>query len=246
VSGLWIVIPAHGRPHVSSFAFAGISWAISELGRRGIHAHALVVADDENLDIADEHHLDTLRRSNAALGAKWNDGIEYACQHDAEHVLTCGSDDWVHPDLIARHVRGCADDTIMCSRHSTVVAPDGREATTLTIGYDGGDGVRLLPRPILKMLGFRPYNDKRSRALDGSMFDRLSRSRSGFRWVYNDLHPWQIVDFKSGDNVTPYDKFPGCSHEPVRVTDPLEQLAAHYPARLVDRARAFYAGAVRT
>lgn len=237
---VWFVIPAHGRGRMSAVAFAGIAWTLAELGP---DARALVVADDENLGIAAGLGLDTLERPNEPLGRKWNDGFEYACRNGATHVISCGSDDWVHPDLLRAHLRNARADAIMCSRTSTVVAPDGREAVTIKVGYAGGDGVRMIPRQLLDQLDCRPYTDTRSRALDGAMFDRLTKSRISFGWVYTDLHPWQIVDFKSADNVTPYDKFPGCEHQPVRITNPLEQLAAHYPAPLVARARELYDGA---
>lgn len=234
--GVWIVIPAHGRPAISAVAFAGIAWALGELD----DAEALVVADDENLDIARACGLRTLERRNDSLGRKWNDAIEHACSLGATQVITCGSDDWVHPDLIHQHLDQADEQNVMCSRQSAVIAPDGREAVTITVRYAGGDGVRMIPRELLERLGFRPYLDNRSRALDGGMFDRLTRSRVAFEWAYNDLHPWQIVDFKSGENITDYDKFPSCEHAPQLVSNPFAALAEHYPAALVEQARSLY------
>lgn len=234
---VWFVIPAHGREHVSAVAFAGIAWTLTALDGQ---AEALIVADDDNLDIATSFGLRTLERRNHQLGRKWNDGIQYACENGATHVVTCGSDDWVHPDLIRAHLERATPHSIMCSRASAVISPDGREAVTITVRYAGGDGVRMLPRELLANFGFRPYLDERNRALDGAMFDRLTRGGSAFEWVYNDLHRWQIVDFKSDTNLTDYEKFPRCEHKPRVITDPLTQLGIHYPAPLVDRARELY------
>lgn len=237
-----IVIPAHGRLAVSRVAFSGISWCLDVLLAAGVTARALVVAADDNLDEADALGFETLERPNVPLGKKWNDGYETACRDlDADYVLSCGSDDWIHPSLILAHLEAAETapkNAIFCSRLSTVVAPDGSEAVTIRVGYASGDGVRMLPRRMLQRLDYRPYLDARNRALDGGMIARYAGSAV---WTYTDLHPFQIVDFKSRDNLTPYEKFRDCEHEPQLVTDPLARLLEHYPAGLIDRAGSLYA-----
>lgn len=237
------VIPAHGRLAVSRLAFAGIRWTLDELADV-VDARALVVADDENVDLAAEHGFETLLRPNDPLGRKWNDGYEHACRRlAADFVVSCGSDDWIHPDLIRAHLAEhdpAAKWQVLCSRRSAVVSPDGREAVTLTIDYPGGDGVRMIPRRVLERVKFRPTVDRRHKALDGGMTIALTAAGVRAEWVYTDLDPFHIVDFKSDESVTGYEKFPRCEHEPKRVRDPLARLAALYPAALVEQAVAFY------
>lgn len=239
------VIPAHGRYAVSRLAFTGIHWTLDELAAHGVDAAALVVADDENLDIATDHGFATLDRPNLPLGKKWNDGAEHACRKlAADFVVMCGSDDWVHPDLILGHLandHGGARTPVFCTRRSTVVAPDGREAVALTVGYDGGDGVRMIPRRTLEPVGYRPTLDNRDRAIDGGTAVRFRRAAVKVAWTYADpADPLWICDFKSAENVTPYEKIANCEHDPEIVADPLARLAEMYPAELVAAAASLF------
>lgn len=239
MTAVWLIIPAHGRPQVSDVAFTGIAWALSQLAQAGITANALVIADDSNLDLAAQHRFATLQRPNQPLGRKWNDGIQHACEHGATHVMSCGSDDWVHPDLIQAHLAApTSGNRVLCSRLSTVISPTGHEATTLRVNYDSGDGIRVLPRNVLEQLRLRPYADDRDRALDGSMLEQCRGL--GITWHYTDLHPLQIIDFKTSVNLTPYERLQRSEHTTGTITDPLARLAQHYPHHLIEKAQALY------
>lgn len=239
------VIPAHGRPSVSRLAFAGIRWALDELQADGIDAGALVIADDENLALADGCGFETFEAPNVPLGAKWNSGHERACLDGADFVVVCGSDDWVHPDLIRAYL-AIADDAseirapIMCTRRSLVISPDGREGAAITVGYHGGDGIRMIPRRTLEPVGFRPTIDERDRAIDGGMTVRFAAVGVNVAWLYADMPATVIVEFKSDSNITTYDRFAGCQHDPEIIREPLELLADIYPEDLVEQAHAFY------
>jgi glycosyltransferase involved in cell wall biosynthesis len=243
VTQVTFVIPAFGRPDVSALAFAGIRWTLDELADADVDARAVVIADDENLEVAAEHGLEALERPNQPLGRKWNDGYQHACDAGADFAIACGSDDWVHPDLILAHLAAhdpALRSPIHCSCRSVVIAPDGREAVAITVGYPGGDGVRMLARRTLEPVGFRPTIDERERSIDGGMAVNFTQAAIKVDWVYTDLHPFQIVDFKSADNLTAYHLFPKCEHAPELVREPLAQLAEHYPSHLVELAADFY------
>jgi hypothetical protein len=235
---VWVVIPAHGRIPVSRVAFAGIAWTLKVLRHRGIDVRALVIADDANIQVAQEHGFDTLVRPNRPLGRKWNDGYEHACRNGATHVMSCGSDDWIHPDLVLAMLRVQAGNAIVATRRSAAVAPDGREIALLTIPYEGGDGIRLLPLSLLKTVGCRPTSDSRDRAIDGAMRDQLTRN-APIRWEYVETHPLHIVDFKTVDNLTPFEKFAAAGY--VTGICAFDTLSEHYPANLVAPARELYA-----
>jgi glycosyltransferase involved in cell wall biosynthesis len=237
---VWIVIPAHGRAAVSRVAFAGIAWTLSELRKQQIDACGLVIADDENLNIATQAGLDTLERPNRPLGRKWNDGYEYAFAHGATHVVSCGSDDWIHPELILAMRDAQTGKEIAATRLSSAMSPDGRELALLHIPYEGGDGIRLLPESLLASVGYRPTLDKRDRAIDGAMRDNLSRHQA-ISWTYVETHPLHIVDFKSDSNLTAYEAFAPAGY--VTGTAVPDALRDHYPARLVEMAENLYAQA---
>lgn len=244
MTAITFVIPAYQREHVSELAFAGIRWTLDELDRDGHQARALVVADDGNIRLGADAGFETLRRPNRPLGQKWNDGVEHAYLAGSDFVVICGSDDWVHPDLI-RLWLGLEDPgtrwPVFCTRRSTVVAPDGRQAVALTIGYAGGDGIRMFPRRTLDRVQGRPTLDKRQRSLDGGTALNLKAAGVTAAWVYAaDPDPLWVVDFKSPYSLTPYDLFPVCEHDPEPIDDPLGRLADLYPAEVLEHAHRFY------
>lgn len=235
---VWIVIPAHGRERVSEVAFAGIRWTLDELARRGIDARALVVADDANLSLAAAHGFETLKRANRPLSGKWNDGYEHACRHGATHVMPCGSDDWLHPDLVEAMLPLSHPATVVACRQSSAIRPDGHELAAIRVTYEGGDGIRLFPTPLLRTVKYRPAAEKRDRAIDGSIQDRLRRA-GRFAWAYVDLGFWQIVDFKTEHNLTGYQQLSDAFAESIN-SDPWRLLSRRYPDELVEAARGLY------
>lgn len=236
------VVPAHGRVEVSRFAFAGLAWCCDELVAGGVDANVWVVADDENLELAREHGFGTVEAANSPLGSKWNDGFEAAAAEGCDFAITCGSDDWVHPALVAAWVDAAAFDgrSVVATRESAAVSPDGAEVALLRIPYEGGDGVRMYPRELLERVEFRPAIDGRDRAIDGSMRDRLARS-GPLRFAYVDRGPLSIVDFKS--DVEQLTGYPALVRSFATETRPdvwLQLADAGFPVPLVAQAERFY------
>lgn len=235
------VVPAHGRYEVSRVSFAGLAWTVAELRAQDVDAFAVVVADDSNLDIANEYGFLTLDRPNLPLGRKWNDGFEFAAKLRADYVVPFGSDNWIHPELILRHLANMRTHTIGASRVCSVIREDGRKIAHLEINYDGGDGIRVLPAALLKACGYRPAVDTRNRAIDTSIRENLRRKNGRIGFTYTDYGPLQIVGFQSLDvqlnKYAPLVKAFGVKEG----TRPFQKLATVYPARLVDMAERMYA-----
>lgn len=200
---LWFVVPACGRFEMARACLRQLRRTCDALCEEGLYATAVVVADDENLDVADELGFATVRRRNRPLGRKWNDGYELACSpalnpHPATHVIPFGSDDWIDPAFVLQgglpergHIR--------CARESAVVREDGSRLARLRIGYPAGDGVRIFHARLFEPFDWRPAAEDASRALDTSVWSRLKSRPVVPEIVYFDLHPLQIVDFKSPD-----------------------------------------------
>lgn len=242
---VWLVVPAHGRPEVSKLAFAGLAWMRDYLQDDGYDANICVVACDENLDIAAKYKFATLDRPNTELGRKWNDGYEHAAKAGAGYLMPCGSDDWVHPELVkamvAHHVALGPQkaNTMVCTRASCAVAPDASELVTLHIPYNGGDGIRLMPASLLKQVAYRPAADERNRAIDGSISDKLAK-HGGVQYSYVAGDPLHIVDFKSdGTQITDYKRLAEAYTDEL-VTDVWGALGALYPANLLKAAKGMY------
>ena len=73
---LWLVSPAWRRFDVTRLALAERRWLCDELATRGITANSVIVADDENLDIAREYDFHTITMDNSDLGLRFNAGYK--------------------------------------------------------------------------------------------------------------------------------------------------------------------------
>lgn len=239
---LAFVVPCHGREQLAGACLRQLRRTCDELAADGLDATAVLVGDEPVFErVAAELVFEFVRQANSPLGRKWNDGFEAALALGAEFVIPFGSDDAVDARLIAERLPGSG--AIGASRMSAIVAPDGKRLAHLKITYEGGDGVRTWPAGLLQHLDGRPCEDERERALDTSMHRRLRRAhvQAGFRYV--DLHPLQILDFKSTEGqLNPYD---GCvrGYGVGEFDDVWQRIAEVYPVEFVDEVERIYAGA---
>lgn len=236
---LALVIPAYRRYEVSAIAFPQLAWACRELGSRyGIDAMGIVVADDDNLDIADAAGLDTLKRPNSPLGRKWNDGYEFAAACGYDYLVPCGSDDWLDPDYLARLP---APDEIRASRRFTAVREDGQRLLTMTVRYEGGVGLRIMPAGLFTDARHRPCDDEADRAIDKSVIRGLRARGKAFRWVYSD-DPLSIVQFQSRKVQLNTYRVLQRAFGDQESADPWGVLRGRFPLRFVDAAEAHFKG----
>src|ERR1035437_1174260 len=98
-SGLWFVTPAWGRFEIVAVCLEQRARVIAELAADGIEAHQVVIADDENLDIARALGADVVESPNV-VARKFNDGMEYAGKHGADWIVPIGSDSWIATDYL--------------------------------------------------------------------------------------------------------------------------------------------------
>lgn len=220
------MIPACGRPDVTRLALTGHRWLAEQLAARGITTTCLIVADDDNLEVADEFGYPGLERRNEPLGWKINEGFEHLCREGADAAAFIGSDDWLHPDLFD----GIDGETILSGHEITVV--DLVNPRLRHLGWRRPHGVPpwLIPRRILKTVGWRPCEDHQDRGMEGS----ISRKLQPFdiQWTMHDPHPMTRVDFKSGIGMTGYDQIASSiGIGPDR--EPWTELTHQYPQTLV-------------
>jgi hypothetical protein len=232
---LLFVCPAYQRYDLSQITFRQMAYMRERLRGRGLETDILVVANDDNLDIAADHGLLTMIYENL-LGQKLNEGYAYAAREGYEYVCALGSDSWMDPDRLAWLP---APEAILCTRNLALVDRDGDLQRLLRIGYDGGAGSRIIPLHWLKPYDYRPLHPTQMSGCDTETLMAICRRvERPPAVVYTDLHPYEIVSFQSAQQVT-RDAF----WEP-HVVDrerALAGLADHYPDRLVDEIRDHYA-----
>lgn len=252
MASVWFVSPAWRRFSVTRLALAQRRWLCDELAARGLTANGVIVADDENLEIAAEFGFATVELGNEYLGARFNAGIEYACvEGGADFIVHIGSDDWAHPDLFKKLPATVAGPPELTADSPVVFWDGSPEALTgweitivdLRVGRMQRCRVRgrygvipwVLPRKLLEPSGFRPIHDRLNRGIDGSL---IAVMRVRPTWVFHDPHPLCRVDFKSEMNLTPYPGLAANLGVGAEVDDPWSALAEQYPADLVELARA--------
>ena len=233
---LWFVVPAAGRIDLSRICLRQLRRTCDALVEHGILATAVVIAEDENLDTADELGFGTIRRDNRFLARKYNDGIQLACDpsvnpRPADYAVPMGSDDWIDYRIL---LRPPPRDAVLGFRHVAFVDESGRELTETELRYEGGVGIRVYPRALLEPSGYRPADEDRKRACDTSILYNAKRNyrrvhQRDFRVLYGDRHARQIVDWKShGVQLNAYSTV-AHRHRGAVAGDPFQMLEGLYP-----------------
>lgn len=228
---LWFVVPAQGRLEIANVCLRQLRRTCDVLTEHGTLASAVVIGDDENLELARALDFSTVERDNEQLGRKINDGYELAGREGVDYMVPLGNDDWIDPHWILLPMNG---ETVM-THLSTVVNEDCTRMSYLDIRF--GDGVRVYSRRTLQKVGFRPAEEHRKRAIDASTHNG---TRNLTDTIWHDTHPLAIVDFKSSENLNGYE---GCrSHYGGgrEVGDVWDRLAEVYPAEAISEMQAVH------
>lgn len=243
---LYFVTPAYRRYEVSHVCFAHRAWTIERMQESGIDARCVVIADDENLELARDFGFDTVEhgydgyhdsRGRQFLGAKFNDGYEHAANNGAKFVVPVGSDSWIHPcffDSLPTRNR-----EIQTSQYYAIVSEDGDKMARLEIPIAGGVGPNVIPTALMRKHKYRPVTERIHRGCDTSLIRNIGlRRHTLYRW--QDIDPLQYFAFRvRGEQLNSYDRL--ASKYAVGVSNtPWEDLAMIHPPELVYRGRAIY------
>lgn len=230
-ASLCFVVPAHGRLDIAAVCLRQLRRTCDALAERNIYACAVVVADDENLELARASDFATVERDNAQLGRRINDGYSLAGRDGFDFMAPLGNDDWIDPDWVFLPANG---ETI-ATHLSSVVNEDRTRLAPLNIRF--GDGVRIYSRKTLEQVGFRPADEFRNRAIDTSTHHGVHQT--GAKLVFRDTHPLCIVDFKSPGNLNDY---AGCLRHygslRTETRDVWAELGKVYPAEAISEMQA--------
>lgn len=241
---LAFVVPAYRRFELTRVCLRQLARTCDALAARGIDATTVVVADDENLQVAELLGFATVRRENSPLGRKFNDGIEYAASPrylGCEYVVPIGSDNWIDPELVVAQMP--PEGMIGAHRLCLMIHESGVRSCPLRIHYDGGDGIRTIPSSILEPLDYRPAEEDRNRAIDTSIWTRLGRANRRMPGLhYVDIHPAQVISFQSADEqLNHYWQLRSAFRAGDEREDHWDELARYYPAQAIAEVREIYA-----
>lgn len=209
-------------------------------------ASAVIISDRETLNTLQPLDLGfaTIERDNQSVSRRFNDGIQFACdpryrELPADYVVPFGSDDWADHRLFLEPLPGPYE--VHGFQRVSYVNEDATEIAATSLGYEGGCGVRIIPRELVAPLGYRPGEEDRSEGCDTSILLNLKRQhgqRLTVRHVH--LHDRQIVDWKTGgEQIHSYHEATA-GRNPDRCGDPFAVLAEFYPAEALEEMQAFY------
>lgn len=237
---VWFVVPVHGRLDVTRVCLRQLARTCDAMADYGLDASAVVVGDDESLDVAEDLGFGTVRRDNAALGRKFNDGFQLACDPEfnpepADYVVPCGSDDWIDP-VVFRTLP--PQDTIGIFRRLAVVDENRERLTRLHIHYKTAAGPKIIPRGLIAAAGCRPSEEDRKRAIDASTMEGIKRAVGYWpKMAELDVHDYQIVDWKShGEQLNSYQAVGRYGRGP-ESCEPFEVLGEFYPSEAIEEMR---------
>lgn len=233
---LWFVTPAYQRFALAEVCFDQWKQISAALAAHGVEFRAVIVSDDENLEIARAAGFDTVEQDNDWLGRRFNDGYEYACRNGADWVTGVGSDSWIHPDYlwplpdpdVARH-----------SRNLTVITSTKMAELWVTLN---GATPYLFHRSLLEPISFRPAEDRIRRGCDSSTIVGIEYARGRrIDWEERNLGAAQHISFRAKPHLTKYTRL-WAAYGQRETYDPFGFLAEHFDAELVERARHAIAG----
>jgi len=231
-----LITPAHGRPDLTNIILKQRRRMCDQLHREdGIHVDSIIIANDQNLDIAKTHGFQTIERDNTQLGRRFNDGIEAAYHQGFDYITPAGSDDLIHPDLLSSLP---GDGSIHTPRCCTIIREDGLLAATLRISYEGAAGTRTYPRHIFDRVGPRPAADHKPHGCDTSILEHITHTLGPQRWAYIE-DPHLVIAPKTGVQLNSFRNV-AQSYAVAYHTNPWQQLHAWYPLDTERQLRRYY------
>jgi hypothetical protein len=234
---VWLVSPAYRRFAVTRLALAQRAHLAGELAARGIDCHTVIVADDENLEIARAHGFATVEMDNDhGLGRRFNAGYRRAAAEGADWLVHVGSDDWVHPDVFTPLLAPVEPRPIISGRRIAFVDLLKGRMSTATLQGPTGVIPWIVPRQLLEPCGFAPIRPERVRGIDGELVRGLRRAGARAQWVFHDPHDLARVDFKSDTNINTFAALPASLTRSLS-TDPWAALTGRYPVELAELAQ---------
>lgn len=238
---LWFVTPAWQRYELTAVCLEQRRRAIEELRAVGIDAYQVVIADDENLDIARSVGAAIIECPNFAsdgdtiLGRRWNLGTEFAAREGAEWFVQIGSDSWIDPAFFVPLLD--PDGPTLTSTTYAAVLPNRIACLSVSPkALEHAAGPYVFHRSLLEASRFAPC-EERSLFTDTSTVAGIERSNGRrIEWQTRDVQRFQYVGFRMAPLMTTYKalKRRWLVRESLR---PWELLRLFYPEDLVEQAR---------
>lgn len=225
------VSPAYGRYAITELVLEQRNLLIDELGLAGIKAMSLIVADDENLDIACSFGCEVLEYPNRPLGAKCGAGVVRAAEL-ASTIVWVGSDDLIHIDAFANFtdtliptIRTGARFSLMDIRRQKVMQCKGHSMF--------GAVPWIVPSVLIQTKTRMPVSKTLEKGLDGNFMRNIRRNLTPYTVEVDDPHAFRSVDLKTEYNIHNYKALSALGIE--KEQDAGEALAGYFPDSIIKK-----------
>lgn len=121
-----LVIPVWKRYALTRIMLENLKNTFYFCQARNVMAHAVVIGDDANLDVATDLDFSAIESENL-LGKKYSDGHQFAVESGFDVSLHCNSDQAFNFDLLCR-MANAPDDKIIQSHYLTAIHKSGERA----------------------------------------------------------------------------------------------------------------------
>ncbi len=248
MSSVMFVVPVHGRLGLAKICLRQLRRTCDALIENGVAASAIIVADAYHLAVLnpEDRGFGWVQRDNKFLSRRFNDGIQLATDPawnpaPADYVVPFGSDDWADYRLFLEPLPDAH--TVQGFQQMSFVREDGREISSTFLDYEGGAGIRIIPRELVAPLGYRPADEDCERGCDTNILRNMKRFHGDNLTVKHfHLNERQIVDWKTkGMQLNSYDAVT-VMRRSEHTSNPFVELAPFYPADALDEMKRYYFG----
>lgn len=246
MASLCLVIPAWNRFELTEICLRQKQTLQGAIP--GLDVQVVVVADDENLDIARGLGFSAIERDNdEGLGTKYNDGYEWAARQGFDYVGAHGSDMWMLPDLLATLPAGVPrSGSALASRMLTVVHHRGDVRLEIRVPDEFPFGSAIYPMAALESTGYRPCAEGIRSGCDTSTRRAIARrhyreNHRYLRMVYTEHTQFELINFQSRNTqLTDWDRLRERLGGQLVKHTLYEELGRFYPPQLVRDVHAYY------
>lgn len=235
---LCLIMPAYRRYALSEITFEQRRRMIDELRATGMRVDCVVIADDENLDIAEEHGFVRLVQDNEFLGRRFNDGHEFACKEGFSHAAPVGSDMFIDPVVFKK-----LTDQFVTTQDYAVVDKKGTSLLKMKIEW----GVlQIVPTRFFKghPLWGRPCVEEVKKGCDSLTRTRVMAHNKNVKLTFQNHHDYECVSFQSKTQITSFTKLGevgGTTLHSKAINEVRLELEQFYPSDLLDQIVHYYA-----
>ncbi|HYT45055.1 MAG TPA: hypothetical protein VEP90_22195 [Methylomirabilota bacterium] len=230
-------MPAFKRYALSEITFAQRKLMCDELAGKGIKADCVVIADDENLDIAKMYGFHIVERDNEFLGRRFNDGHELAGKLGFDYSTPVGSDMFVDHELFVG-----LDDQFTITNYYAIVRKDGGNIATMFVDW----GIlQIIPTRMMKSMDYRPCAEDLKRGCDTSARNRIKNRTENKILIpaRKEAHAYECISFQSKQQITSYqglvNTYKAHTFEG-EATEVIAPLRKWYPELLLDKMVEYY------